>query len=499
MNKRITISVLLILVIVGLTAEKITFSGVNEFNFIYRDISEKYENSEESGDDYKSYFSDELKLQLSYRNFVLGAKYVYYKPEYDKMLQIENVGSEEDDNYFDEYFLQYSDNKFFALAGTYEAVIGSGIALHSFYDNDFNIDTRLLGGYGRYTSKIFQSQLFLGVMKNPEDEDENDQIVAFDFSTKMGYLKLSSAYVLQRINLLENSEDDYNNRNVVMLGSNYVTDSYDLKSELVFSKDDNNRGGRAIYLQSSAYLGKFTLTSAYNNYYNFAYAAGQQSKTYALSDLPSLNHSEDPLSDLYISGTDEENMMGEIRFNPTFEDELAINYSEGWSRNYYFRLANLFAEYRHEFETWTFKAEFEHLEQKSRNEWLKELTPALNFDFAIFDFPVFLLTEYQVVESENSQAFYRHFEPKIQTDISFGLFSVSAIIEHEYGDFDSGEKEFGDSDSFWIGTELSMTIIKTTDIRLFFGKEKEEKVCRNGVCKKQPKFSGLRLDITTTF
>jgi hypothetical protein len=85
-------------------------------------------------------------------------------------------------------------------------------------------------------------------------------------------------------------------------------------------------------------------------------------------------------------------------------------------------------------------------------------------------------------------------EPKIQLDLAYQNYSVSFLGMTQVGDSFSAK-----DGAVWLGVELAAYLFENTDIRLFLGKEKAGKVCRNGVCKFQPEFEGARLLITTTF
>ncbi len=51
----------------------------------------------------------------------------------------------------------------------------------------------------------------------------------------------------------------------------------------------------------------------------------------------------------------------------------------------------------------------------------------------------------------------------------------------------------------WLGAEISAEIFDDSLVRLFVGKEKGGKVCRNGVCKYRSQFDGVRLELSTSF
>ncbi len=476
-------ALLLIILATNLLYSELSFSGLNEFKYIYS-------NNDNEGN---SYFSDKFQVQSQFKSFRAGIKFDLYKPKFDKFA----LSSIEEDQTFeihlDEHYLQYESDYWFAQIGTFEAVIGSGIVLHNFYDDDFETDSRLLGGYVNPVYDGWQVQLFAGNMEsddsiNPALEDEYDQVGAFDADVNItDKITVGSSYILHRELL---ADDEYNNRAVYAGKFNYSSSLYDLHTEYATSKDDLDLDGTAIYSNITSYLGKFTLMGTYKNYENF---------NVRISDLPMVNHAGQVLEHSWEPGKDEEGLMGEIRFLPNYENEFVINYAEGWNNNFIVRLSNLYSEFKHDFEVWSFKAEFESLEQlnENSNRWYKEITPTLTFDFLVKDNPVLIKAEYQYKEEDKIIGNYSHFEPRLQTDIAIGNYSLSVTVENQIGDSDSPED--GDDGEYWIGGELATTIFNNTDLRLFYGKEKGGIVCRNGVCKNQAEFEGIRLTVTTTF
>jgi hypothetical protein len=472
---------------------EIYFSCLNEFNYILADrIIEN-----------RNYFSDKLTLQVMYRQFRLGLKYDLYRPRFNRFALINEemtanaiktmLKSEKDENFLDEYYLQYESDHWFIQAGTFEAAVGSGMILHNFYNEDFEEDSRLTGAYFNPVYDKWQLQLFGGWMKSDDAnlEDEYDRLGAVDASFNISdNLSLSTAYVLHQ-KLLKIDEIDYLNRVVISGRLNFTSDKIDLQAEYANGKDDNEIESSALYATATGYLGKFTLSSSYKNYENF---------DVRISDLPMVNHIGQQLAHGWDPGRDEEGFMGEIKFLPNYDNEFVLNYAEGWSSNYKVRLSNFYAEYKRDFDTFSLKTEFEVLEQlneEDANYWYKEITPALTLDFMIDKLPVLIKAEYQYKEKENISAHHSHFEPRLQSDVSLGNYSLSLAVENQIGDSEAPED--GDDGDFWIGAEIAATVLKNTDIRLFYGKEKGGVVCRNGVCKNQSEFSGLRLMMTTTF
>ena len=494
--RKILFALLMIVFVANLLYSELSFSGLNEFKYIYSNRIIEHRN----------YFSDKFQLQAQINSFRAGIKYDLYYPKFGKFILInedlsnefieDQLETEKDEYYFDEYYLQYESDFWFAQIGTFEAVIGTGIVLHNFYDDDFETDSRLIGGYVNPVYDRWQLQLFGGLMEcddsiNPDLEDEYDQIGAFDVDFSiMDNLTIGGSYVLHK-ELLNADEEEFNNRSVYAGKFDYSSSLFDLIAEYATSNDDFDLDGTAIYSNITSYLGKFTLMGAYKNYENF---------NVRVSDLPMVNHAGQILEHSWEPGKDEEGIMGEIRFLPNYENEFVINYAEGWSNNFMVRLSNLYSEFKHDFEDWSFKAEVELLEQLNKenaNRWYKEITPTLTFDFLINDNPVLVKAEYQYKEEDKTTGDQSHFEPRLQTDIAIGKYSLSVAIENQIGESESAED--GDDGEFWIGGEIATTIFNNTDIRLFYGKEKGGIVCRNGVCKNQAEFDGLRLNVITMF
>ena len=466
----------------NLLSSELSLSGLNKFEYIYS-------NKDNAGN---SYYSDKFQMQAQFRSFRTGIKYDLYKPRFDKFAL---NSAEEDEYYIDEYYLQYESDYWFAQIGTFETVIGSGMVLHNFYDDDFESDSRLIGGYVNPVYDRWQVQLFAGLMEsddsvNPDLEDEFDQVGAFDADFNLNdNLTVGGSYVLHK-ELIDADESEFNNRTIYAGQFNYSSSLFDLQAEYASSNDDDDTEGTAIYSNITSYIGNFTLKGGYKNYENF---------NVRISDLPMVNHAGQILEHSWDAGKDEEGLMGEIRYLPNHENEFVVNYAEGWSDDYKVQLSNLYTEFKHDFEKWSFKAEFESLEQLNENvnRWYKEITPTLTFDFLIKNNPMLIKAEYQYKEIDKIIGNQSHFEPRFQTDITIGNYSLSIAVENQMGD--SEEPEDGDDGEFWIGGEFATTIFNNTDLRLFYGKEKGGIVCRNGVCKNQAEFDGVRLTVITTF
>jgi hypothetical protein len=195
-------------------------------------------------------------------------------------------------------------------------------------------------------------------------------------------------------------------------------------------------------------------------------------------------------------GEDEEGLMGQVRFNPDFTSEVGVTYSEAWNSNFSLRQSDLFVEGRKYYDSFTLGLEYAQLEliDEERQQWQKEITPAVLLDFNLLSLPTHIRTElgyHEKVRGESSRDYYN---PLLQFDIFFNRLSLSFIAELELEEF----SELSDAGS-WLGIELTTDIISNTDLKIFIGEERGGKVCRSGVCYYTTPFKGLRINLTTRF
>jgi hypothetical protein len=493
MKKQNYLIIFMLFIVASVFAQnEFSFYGTNEFLFIYRSMDDDYQS--QFDDDSKINVENRLQFRSLYKNWQAGLKFNALHPKYEPFASTPgDIHDEENEYFFEEFYLQYEGMSAILRAGTFDAVIGSGMALHTYYDRDVDEDASLRGGYFSYFNDFINSKLFFGIMKpeseNYREEGEFDQVGAADIEIAFtDFLKIGTAYALHRQNqsLTANVDEDYLQRQIMSGRINFNIDLLELNSEYAYSNDDNEQSGNAFYTSISAYLGKFSLLSAYKNYRDF---------NFYISDLPTVNHSEEPLHLSTEPGFDEEGLLGEIRFIPNYENEFTISAAEAWNSDKSLKMADYFISYKREFSFGNITAEHSHLEQWQKDtNWLKELTPHLAFEYYHDVVPVTLKLEYIMKEEANRAETKSHDEPKIQLDLSYQNYSVSFIGMTQVGD--SFNANDGD---IWLGMEVAAYLFENTDIRLFYGKEKAGKVCRNGVCKFQPEFDGARLLITTTF
>lgn len=461
-----------------LSQDFFNISGVNEIYYAYRSAE----------DSLKNFFSDEFGFRVTYNNLSLGGKYLAHLPKYDKFSSVEELSPQMISTKWDERYIEYRADGFSLLGGTFEEAFGNGIVLRAYKDKDFEVDTRLDGFSLNALYKRTQMKALYGAIPSEQDPSKNETVAGLDVTLDIiAPLRLGASMAsLRNFNPVDNT---YTHQDIFG-GRIYVNrDRLDLTSEYGYTKEyhGKSREGNAIYAHLNTYFDKITISAAYKRYKDF---------NTRMNDLPTVNHSMEPLSDRVPPGKDEEGLMGEIRIIPDFSREFVINYSEAWNNDFSLQLSDIFCEMRYNFETFSLTGGYSAVEKldKDWQIWEKEITPSLAVDFGYRDIPIMLRIEYQYFQEEHSKNKTSHYEPLLQIDISKNDLALSIIAEYSYQNLD----DLFDN-HVWLGAQLSLYRIHNTELHLFVGEEKGGKVCRNGICRYQSPFKGVRIEIANNF
>lgn len=488
--KKIILIALISIVASVLVAQNVTVSGINEAQYIYKSAA----------DSLNQYFQDKFKFLLQYNDFRFGMTYVAEMPKYKKFEPLAELDSSDLYSQWEERYVEFNTGEYMAKAGNFDALIGSGMILHAFYNSDLDEDYRLDGFYGRVTKENWSIQAFHGLLPTDNESfaDIDDVVNGVDLEISpitpltLGFATMAN----QEYQGADNYK--YSIREVLSGRMGFYHDLFELNAEYAESKKYHNefggtKYGNAFYSDINIYAGKFTFTGAYKNYDKFVHR---------LNELPTVNHSEEPLVDYgYDVGFGEEGFMTVVRFVPNFENELVINFANGWSKDDKIEQIDIHSEFRHDFENLTLIAEYSHLENSweidNVNFWALEMNPKISVDFMIGDMPTMLKAAYKIEKHEEFTHFADEtisYEPMLQADIGIKQFAISLMASYQYND----EEDFN-ANTPKIGAEIVAPLWNHTELKVFAGSEKGGIVCRNGVCNYQAPFEGARIDLTTRF
>lgn len=488
MKTRLLLLLLLSLVI-SLTAVDLGITGINELEYVYRAVD----------DSLNHFLKDKFGFNLHYGNFNLGMKFIAELPRYDTFRKIEFLDNQDLAYEWKERYISYGSNGLFVLGGMFAETFGRGIVLSSFEDEDFDIDTRLEGVQLNFTKSHYIFKGVYGGFKSDivGKEDKTNLAYGLDIDLHPARIITLGASVLG-IRYIHSSNNAYSLYNVYGGRLNLITDFLELYGEAAHLYENSDykefasldtKQGEAYYGNIISYLGKFTASLSYKNYDDF---------DHRLNDLPTVNYSGEPLSDNPNNpiGADEEGVMGELRFVPNFENEFIVNYAESWDSNKELRQADFYCEARHDFNDFSLSAEYSHLETVDdiQEKWEKKIKPALAVDFMMASYAVYTRAECEIINQEHTGEEVTYYEPLFQTDIDLDLLSLSFITEARYAS-DAGIAKA----RVYPGVEILADIYSSTQLKLFAGKEKGGKVCRNGTCRYQSSFEGIRLELITMF
>ncbi|MEA2104970.1 MAG: DUF6029 family protein [Candidatus Cloacimonadota bacterium] len=477
----------------SLVASDFYISGVNQAEYIYRNAP----------DSTHQYFHDQFQFDLNYNSFRFGMKFEGNFPKYEKFSPLENITPSDISYEWTDRFLQYSQDEFMVRGGNFECVIGSGMIFHAYDDEVLDEDKQLDGLYARTSFNKWNFQAFCGVLPSKMDASKDEIVNGADLNiSPLNSLSVGMAAISEK-QFQDGTIYKYNIREVLSGRFEYSVELFDLRAEYGESKQYHNISGKidygsGLYTDLNIYAGKFTFTQAYKNYDDF---------DNRLSDLPTANYSSEPIAkygNSSIPGKNEEGLQSVIRFVPNFDNEFVVNYAVGWSHDYDVRQCDFHTEFNHEFSSISLRTEYSQLERRWENQeglantWLRKSKPQITADFFLGELPALLKLGCEIededIEHHLEKVNEKYYEPLFQFDISYKDYSTSIMVTHQVSELENLTKGTPK-----VGVEFSAKLWDSTEANLFVGKEKGGLVCRNGVCRNQAPFEGLRLELTTRF
>ncbi len=477
----------LLLLCSGLAAQTtLRVNGLNEASFIYRSVP----------DSLHVYFTDTFGFNLGYRDFSFGLKFIAELPKYstNQSELLEELDPNRLSLAWEELYAAYSRDSYLVHAGIIEESFGSGIIFRSYQDLELDEDHRVTGFKFRYDDKLRLKALYSGL---PSATSVGRTDLAYGADAEypvLDALTLGASFVgLQTLVGSAYRQDD-----ILGARAGLSLDMLELSVEGAARDDKLLAGmldGLGVYSSASLYLGPVQLGGAYKHYDNFSYRNRVQ-------DLPLANHHNETLSDDQASGTDERGFQAWTNVSLGQHLNLNLDYAEAWNQAREKQMNDAYAGLDWQKGSLAATVSYTHIEKvdSALNHWQKEAYPAFVLSFPAAGMGLALSGEFKTVEKlvldaeQNEYVKARHYEPRLQADLSLGKLSLSLGAQSWWNDFSS----LPDS-HYWPGLEIKYPVLAGTDLVLFAGKEAGGKVCRNGVCRYVAPFSGVRLELATRF
>jgi len=482
MRRRYLALILILLPVLCLPGQTtLQLSGLNEMEAVYRTAP----------DSLNVYFRDTFAFNLGYRDFAFGMKFIAELPKHavNQAGLYQNLQPGSLKLGWQELYASYTKEAFSIHAGTTEETFGQGLSFRSYRDPEFDEDHRLESFLLKYDDNL-QFKAIYGAIESPTYVGQYDLAYGTDLSYPLlqGVRIGGSALAYRNLQAFSRYayRDIYTGRLLLNI------DGFDGYAEYAKSESYRLLGspttyGSAIYASGDFNLGRLILGGAYKKYDRF---------NFRLQDLPMANYHEETLSDALASGVDEEGWQarGTIYFSDYFS--FSADYAEAWDSSSTKQMNDFFTILDWAKNGNLIQASFSHVEKvdDALSTWQKEQTPALEFGTRILGKALHGSAELKLVEKQNFAVESSHYEPKLQTDISFGKLSVSIGSQSHWADFDSIMES-----RYWLNTELKYPLFPQSEVVVFAGKEAGGKVCRNGVCRYVAPFEGLKLEINTRF
>jgi hypothetical protein len=477
--KRIILPLLLLVALGGLWGQStLTLNGLNEASFIYRTAP----------DSLNAYFRDSFGFNMGYKNFSFGMKFIAELPKYstDQSELLESLVSDRLSLGWQELYVTYAKDAYLIHAGTIEETFGSGIVFRSYKDLEMDEDYRVNGFKFGYDDKLRVKALY-SAFNNTANLGKLDLAYGADAEYPVFKpLTLGASYLAQQTLIGTSYKEDE------VLGGRlrFLTGWLEATAEVARrDKKESEDDGTALYGTLSTGFGPILLGGAYKRYDGFDYYNH-------LQDLPLANHHNETLADSQGSGADEEGFQAWTTVILPADLTLTLDYAEAWNQAGDMKMNDAYAGLDWLSGNLAATVSYSHVEKidEASSHWQKETYPAVNISFPAGKTAMVVSGEFKTVEKQAFTEKSRHYEPKLQVDLTLGKLGISLGAQSWWKDFGS----VMDS-RYWPNLELKYPVLAGTDLVFFAGKEAGGKVCRNGVCRYVAPFSGLRLELATRF
>lgn len=481
MHKRIILLLLALLLISLLSAQNtLSINGLNEAQFVYRTAV----------DSLNAYFRDSFAINLSYRNFGFGIKYIAELPKYSTQQAelVDELNPNQLELGWKELYASYTKDAFYIHAGTMEESFGNGLSFRSYIDPEFDEDHRLDGFLLKYDDAYTFKALY-GAIESPESIGNYDLAYGADLlSPALSGVRFGASAVTYRTQ----SANVYNQRDIFSGRMQINWANLEAYTEYASSETYKQTGlptgyGSAVYANADYSLGRLQLGAAYKRYDDFQYR---------LHDLAMANNHNETISDALPTGLDEEGWQARAALSVTECLSLSADYAEAWDSPKNKQMNDMYVAADWAKDSSLLSASYSHVEKvdEAGSFWQKDTTPALSLGLPVFTKQVYVKAEFKIAEKQIYAYTSEHYEPKIQADLSFGKLALSLGAQSNWIDFDA----IMDS-RYWAAVEAKYPVASHSDITLFAGKEAGGKVCRNGVCRYVSAFQGVKVELSTRF
>jgi len=474
------LSGLLLLFVCAYTQDNLRINGKNYAEYRYK----------ADNDSLANYFKDYLTFRLSYKQISLAASFEADLPYYSPYEQAEQINEKDIKFTWKKILFSYTNQSVGVRVGEFESIFSEGVIFRSYEDKDIEHNTLLNGAEVSLNFRNLELKTVYGALPSVVTGKEEKNEIAYGADALLKIKEwLRTGFTFLGFHELHILNDEYTENTIISgrvdakdeLSSFYLEGAYLEQENAEFKALE----GHAVYSEIEREISeKLKVSLAYKNYENFHYR---------LNDLPMINHSEKNIS-MNRPGYDEQGIGGEADYTLKNDTNILLNYFEGWSSNYQQRQSDLYVQLQKEIGSCLVSLQYSHYERlmKDTRQYEREENPVIILDFTEKNF---LIKSGMKFEKNNDQnVIKRIFYPYLQTDLVIFKVNTSLIGEAE-------QKEGNDLNKlkFYPAMELKSKINTSTELTFFLGKERGGKVCRNGSCRYQNPFEGIKVNLTTFF
>lgn len=398
-------------------------------------------------------------------------------------------------------------------AGNFYALFGRGMLLKIYEDRNLRVDNNLAGVKFNVKLSDFYISALSGMPEN-FDLTRTDVLHALDFEYRNSLLGNAGASIVT--NLAE--PDGIAATTLTSARIHHINDNFDVYAEygLKFNEDikqnkfkgEESFIGKAFYGNVNFYVSDFSLTGEYKYYDNFTFSsydgtviyntppALRKDYTYIL-----LNRHPSPLNQ-----SNEQGFYSELSYNFTDNTGFALNYGEtrtlpvtslyqrnlGTKNDIRLQFREAFLQVNHKFgdelDSYFGFGYSEELEKNTKN-----LTPVAEIKYYFDDInTIKLIAEHQSTHDRftNEKFFTQAVTVEYLRSPLWSIALVGELLTREPLPGNVVRK-------VWSFIQFGYRVGGHTDLSVLVGSRQAGNICIGGVCRFEPEFHGVELNLTT--
>ncbi|MBC8182983.1 hypothetical protein H8E88_17915 [candidate division KSB1 bacterium] len=383
-------------------------------------------------------------------------------------------------------FAEFAYKNLTARVGNYYSMFGRGLILRTYEDRNLRVDNNIMGAQINMEGAAYKIQTIAGKMRDKYNR-RRDWIYGVDgeFNPTSGF-QIGSSYIGQL-----DTNKKLNNIGAIRFST--AQDWFDFYGEIAKSSWSKNI---SYYLASNIVYSNFALTMEYKDYNQLSFKNHYRTEYNAAPSLTK-EHSYTLLNrhPHALNMNDEKGYQVELTYTPRDDWEFMLNHSQTFSHDKNRIFEEYFSEIHHYLN--------ESIEGRLAFGWNYDFTTNTNNITPVFDVLLNISSYDQLHLSYQHQHTINKFD-KSEYDNEFLLmeyskspyFSIALVGEYtnKYQLINVNMDRH-----IWLYGQVSINYWTNHRVSILYGSRQAGFVCVGGICRYEPEFEGIEIQVINRF